>query len=105
MSIGACPEHRRVVTFVTMSMYSNCRARRAVARGGKHNAVGLSEPFQGPTGPESCPVGPSVGDWLLIRSAHDHFCPRKASHMHHRTVAELMTRDVVRARRDLPFKE
>ncbi|MFB7208860.1 inosine-5'-monophosphate dehydrogenase, partial [Streptomyces sp. NPDC056255] len=25
--------------------------------------------------------------------------------MHHRTVAELMTRDVVRARRDLPFKE
>ncbi|MER5846353.1 CBS domain-containing protein [Streptomyces sp. NPDC002012] len=25
--------------------------------------------------------------------------------MHHRSVAELMTRDVVRARRDLPFKE
>ncbi|MDF3143646.1 MULTISPECIES: CBS domain-containing protein [unclassified Streptomyces] len=25
--------------------------------------------------------------------------------MHHRTVAELMTRDVVRARRDMPFKE
>ncbi|MEV5989607.1 CBS domain-containing protein [Streptomyces sp. NPDC052051] len=25
--------------------------------------------------------------------------------MHHRTVEELMTRDVVRARRDLPFKE
>ncbi|WP_328404232.1 CBS domain-containing protein [Streptomyces sp. NBC_00390] len=25
--------------------------------------------------------------------------------MHHRTVAELMTREVVRARRDLPFKE
>lgn len=25
--------------------------------------------------------------------------------MHHRTVGELMTRDVVRARRDLPFKE
>ncbi|KUO06261.1 CBS domain-containing protein [Streptomyces caeruleatus] len=25
--------------------------------------------------------------------------------MHHRTVAELMTRDVVRARRDTPFKE
>ncbi|MFG3527222.1 CBS domain-containing protein [Streptomyces sp. NPDC047917] len=25
--------------------------------------------------------------------------------MHHRTVADLMTRDVVRARRDLPFKE
>lgn len=25
--------------------------------------------------------------------------------MHHRTVAELMTRDVVRARRDLPFKD
>lgn len=31
--------------------------------------------------------------------------PRKASHMRHRTGAELMTRDVVRARRDLPFKE
>ncbi|QKW48623.1 CBS domain-containing protein [Streptomyces buecherae] len=25
--------------------------------------------------------------------------------MHHRTVAELMTRDVVRARRDMPFKQ
>ncbi|MGY3062871.1 CBS domain-containing protein [Streptomyces sp. TE3672] len=25
--------------------------------------------------------------------------------MHHRSVAEVMTRDVVRARRDLPFKE
>lgn len=25
--------------------------------------------------------------------------------MHHRTVEELMTRDVVRARRDMPFKE
>ncbi len=25
--------------------------------------------------------------------------------MHHRTVAELMTRNVVRAQRDMPFKE
>jgi CBS domain-containing protein len=44
----------------------------------------------------------------LARWATDHHWllhQERSGDMHHRTVADLMTRDVVRARRDMPFKE